>query len=133
MYPYGLLRIQDLSSLQLRFRSPTLVFQLRIAPFATLRFAHVALARYKTKDKKMLREEQTLPEHIFCLCFATLVVRADYLLLNCGARRAAFKPYFFLSFILGSLVRKPAFLSVGLNSASTLRSALAIPCLMAPA
>ena len=29
----------------------------------------------------------------------------NYLLLNCGARRAAFKPYFFLSFILGSRVR----------------------------
>ena len=31
-------------------------------------------------------------------------------LLNWGARRAPLRPYFFLSFILGSLVRKPAFL-----------------------
>ena len=30
---------------------------------------------------------------------------SNYLFENCGARRAAFKPYFFLSFILGSLVR----------------------------
>jgi hypothetical protein len=37
-----------------------------------------------------------------------------YLLENCGARRAAFKPYFFLSFIRGSLVKKPALLSTGL-------------------
>ena len=29
----------------------------------------------------------------------------DYRLENWGARRAAFSPYFFLSFILGSLVR----------------------------
>ena len=32
---------------------------------------------------------------------------------------AAFKPYFFLSFIRGSLVRKPAFFRTGLKSAST--------------
>ncbi len=37
-----------------------------------------------------------------------------YLLENCGARRALFKPYFFLSFIRGSLVKYPADLSVGL-------------------
>ena len=37
-----------------------------------------------------------------------LVCRACYLLENCGARRAALRPYFFLSFILGSRVRKPA-------------------------
>ena len=40
-----------------------------------------------------------------------LVCRACYLLENCGARRAALRPYFFLSFILGSRVRKPAFFS----------------------
>ena len=57
----------------------------------------------------------------------------NYRLLNCGARRAAFRPYFFLSFIRGSLVRKPSFFRTGLYSASTWSSALAIPCLMAPA
>ena len=68
------------------------------------------------------------PGSFDCISFAPIVVRADYLLLNCGARRAAFKPYFFLSFILGSLVKKPAFFNVGLNSSeSTLSNALAIP------
>ena len=38
---------------------------------------------------------------------------------NCGARRAAFKPYFFLSFILGSRVRKPAAFSAARNSGLT--------------
>ena len=58
----------------------------------------------------------------------------SYLLLNCGARRAALRPYFFLSFILGSLVKKPAFLSAGrYSSESTSRRALEIPCLIAPA
>ena len=33
----------------------------------------------------------------------SLILNTDW-----GARRAAFKPYFFLSFILGSRVRKPA-------------------------
>ena len=48
-------------------------------------------------------------------------------LLNCGARRAAFKPYFFLSFILGSRVRKPAAFNVARNSGLTLRRARATP------
>ena len=58
---------------------------------------------------------------------------ANYLFENCGALRAALRPYFFLSFIRGSLVRYPAFLSAGLYSASASRSALEIPCLIAPA
>ncbi len=41
-----------------------------------------------------------------------------YLLENWLARRAALRPYFFLSFILGSRVRKPAFLSAGLYVSS---------------
>ena len=46
---------------------------------------------------------------------------------------AFFKPYFFLSFILESLVKKPAFFKASLVSGSAKRSALAIPCLIAPA
>ena len=38
-----------------------------------------------------------------------MFVGLDQRLLNCGARRAALRPYFFLSFIRGSRVRKPAF------------------------
>ena len=41
-----------------------------------------------------------------------------YLFENWLARRAALRPYFFLSFILGSRVRKPAFLSAGLYVSS---------------
>ncbi len=36
-------------------------------------------------------------------------------------------PYSFLSFILGSLVKNPAFFKIGLNSASTSNNALEIP------
>ena len=46
---------------------------------------------------------------------------------NCGARRAAFKPYFFLSFILGSRVRKPAFFRTGRSSGLNSSKALATP------
>ena len=61
-------------------------------------------------------------------------IRLNYLFENCGARRAAFKPYFFLSFIRGSLVKKPAFFNNGrYSSESTSRRALEIPCLIAPA
>ena len=42
------------------------------------------------------------------------VGKTNYLLENWGARRAALRPYFFLSFILGSRVRRPALLSMGL-------------------
>ena len=59
--------------------------------------------------------------------------KSAYLLENCGARRAFFKPYFFLSFIRGSRVKKPSFFSAGRLSASTSKSALAIPCRIAPA
>ena len=62
-----------------------------------------------------------------------LKITNNYLFENCGARRAALRPYFFLSFILESLVRKPAALRTGLYSSSIVRRALAIPCLIAPA
>jgi len=56
-----------------------------------------------------------------------------YLFENCGARLAALRPGFFLSFILGSLVKNPAFLRAGRYSASACKRALEIPCLIAPA
>ena len=46
-------------------------------------------------------------------CGFGLLEKAIYLLENCGARRAAFRPYFLRSFIRGSRVRKPAFLRMG--------------------
>ena len=36
-------------------------------------------------------------------------IRLNYRLLNCGARRAALRPYFLRSFIRGSRVKNPAF------------------------
>ncbi len=45
----------------------------------------------------------------------------------------AFNPYFFLSFILASLVKKPSFFKAGLKSKSAFNKALDIPCLIAPA
>lgn len=42
----------------------------------------------------------------------------NYLFENCGARRAALRPYFFLSFIRGSRVRNPAFLRAGRSDSS---------------
>ena len=51
----------------------------------------------------------------------------NYLLENCGARRAPLRPYFFLSFIRGSRVSRPAFLRVGRRDSSYCRSARAIP------
>ena len=57
-----------------------------------------------------------------------------YLLENWLARRAALRPYFFLSFILGSRVRKPAFFSVARRfSESYWSRALEIPWRIAPA
>ena len=57
------------------------------------------------------------------LCFRGLSffldIRLNYRFENCGARRAALRPYFLRSFIRGSLVKNPAALSVGLYSAST--------------
>ncbi len=53
------------------------------------------------------------------LCICVLFADNSYLLLNCGARLAALRPYFLRSFIRGSRVKKPAALSVGRNSPST--------------
>ena len=57
----------------------------------------------------------------------------DYLLENCGALRAFLRPYFFLSFILGSRVKRPADLIVFLNVSLERTNALAIAWRQAPA
>ena len=46
-------------------------------------------------------------------------IRLNYLFENCGARRAALRPYFLRSFIRGSRVKNPADLRTGLYSEST--------------
>ncbi len=62
-----------------------------------------------------------------------LIVDVDYLFENCGALLAFLRPYFFLSFALGSLVKKPAFFKDAFVSSSARTNALEIPCLIAPA
>src|SRR3990170_965152 len=61
------------------------------------------------------------------------IINRDYLLENWNLFLAPFCPYFFLSFILGSLVMRPAFLRTPLKEASERQRALAMPCLTAPA
>jgi hypothetical protein len=59
---------------------------------------------------------------------SSLKYSLDYLFENCGARRAALRPYFLRSFILGSRVRNPAFFKgVRKFSESYWSRALAIP------
>lgn len=58
-------------------------------------------------------ENQSFPGFLSLL---EAVGSADQRLLNCGARRAALRPYFLRSFIRGSRVRKPAFLRAGRSS-----------------
>lgn len=103
--------------------------------YTALKLKRLRLSRSRLsphKNKKTPKESKHSLD-VFCSC-AACSNREYYLFENCGARRAAFKPYFFLSFILGSLVRKPAFLSEGrYSSSSTSRRALEIPCLIAPA
>ena len=50
-----------------------------------------------------------------------------YLFENWEAFLAFFKPYFLLSFILGSLVRKPSLLRAGLKALSASTRALEMP------
>jgi len=65
--------------------------------------------------------------------FWVFVYLKYYLLLNCGAFLAFLRPYFFLSFIRGSLVKNPFDFKAGLYSIFASFKALAIPCLIAPA
>ena len=93
-------------------------------------FSVLACTLFVSVDDKLV---SILPYHRKANNFRDLNMLLSYLLLNCGARLAAFKPYFFLSFILGSLVKNPAFFNAGLKSVSTSSNALEIPCLIAPA
>src|SRR3989344_4995504 len=56
-----------------------------------------------------------------------------YLLLQRGDFLAFLSPYFLLSLARGSLIKNPAFFSFFLKLASNMVSALASPCLIAPA
>ena len=49
---------------------------------------------------------------------AVVCISLFYLFENWGARRAFFKPYFFLSFTRGSRVKKPSFFNAGRQPSS---------------
>ena len=53
--------------------------------------------------------------------------KINYLLENCGAFLAFLRPYFFLSFLRGSLVKNPFDFKAGLYSKLAAFKALAIP------
>ena len=81
---------------------------------------HPSLSRHSPYACKKRHPSLDASIHLECLFYKRMAhCYAHYLFENCGARRAFFKPYFFLSFIRGSLVRYPAFLSVGLYSSES--------------
>ena len=80
--------------------------------------------------QRRTRKRKPRKNGAFCVFPLLLYYRFE----NCGALRAALRPYFLRSFIRGSLVRNPAFFRMGLySSESTSRSALEMPWRMAPA
>ena len=67
----------------------------------------------KIKNKESVKTDSSLIKsriNLFVRSASYPIEQIDYLLENWEARRAALRPYFFLSFILGSRVRRPAFL-----------------------
>lgn len=67
--------------------------------YSSARSSTTKKVKYKTLTKNP-RKHKTFGDFE-----CSLKLLQNYLLLNCGARRAAFSPYFFLSFILGSRVK----------------------------
>ena len=97
-------------------------------PTYSERFAS-SLSRHSPYACKKRHSRMNASIHLECLFLQAhgSLLRANYLFENCGARRAFFSPYFFLSFIRGSRVRKPAFFRAGRYSSSTSRRAREIP------
>ena len=82
-----------------------------VSPSLTIKNRSKTMERHE-KPSKLFGKEKTL-EPLKFQGFSS-ILELDQRLLNCGARRAALRPYFLRSFILGSRVRKPAALSAGL-------------------
>ena len=82
--------------------------------FASLLLGHFL---HSNEQKRIKKSPRMQAFWAFCIRFCSQVTA--YLFENCGALRAALSPYFLRSFIRGSRVKYPAFLSVGLNSPST--------------
>lgn len=88
-----------------------------VAPFL-IKKNEVKAVQIRTKSEKQNQrfENRKSPENRMVPGFLNifeLVCRACYLLENCGARRAALRPYFLRSFIRESRVTNPAAFSAG--------------------
>lgn len=79
-----------------------------VSPSLTIKNRSKTMERHE-KPPKISGHEKTLKPLRF-QGFLMISTR-DQRLLNCGARRAALRPYFLRSFMRGSRVRKPAFFS----------------------
>lgn len=84
-----------------------------------------ALSRYENAYKKEPRNRTA--SGFLCALSIDLQRDKNYLFENWGARRAALRPYFLRSFILGSRVRKPAFLRAGRRASSYCKRARESP------
>ena len=75
---------------------------------------------YLVTSKQNQTEFQTKKNPVYPRFFLNTqgIILSLYLFENCGALLADLRPYFLRSFILGSLVRNPAFFKVGLYSSS---------------
>ena len=93
----------------------------------------IFFAIYFYARRANLKNKKSKEQNFLAFRFDFVLLFANYLFENCGARRAAFKPYFFLSFILESRVKKPAFLRAALVSGSASKRAREIPWRIAPA
>ena len=79
----------------------------------------------KEINKREKRQKENPETEVSGFCTA---LKQNQRLLNCGARRAALRPYFLRSFMRGSRVSRPAFLRAGRSSPSLYcRRARAIP------
>ena len=96
-------RRQIFSAVSCYFAIPAKLRDLRREGRCYFLFSSLFAADLRQSKKKEARNR----------CGFGLLEKAIYLLENCGARRAAFRPYFLRSFMRGSRVRKPAFLRMG--------------------
>ena len=97
-------------------------------PIVNLDYVSLHLGHLLSSNGKQDIQKDTTTSKL-ALCLFPYPPSADnpYLFENCGARRAALRPYFLRSFIRGSRVKNPAFLRTGLYSASACNKALEIP------
>ncbi len=78
----------------------------------------ISIIRAFIEMRKFISSNSQIFERLTKNSEVLILLRFDifYLLLNCGALRAFLRPYFFLSFIRGSLVKNPFDFKAGLYS-----------------